>query len=227
MAVPHHHHHQGDPPSCSEPRQGPWKWQCYRRPSLHKRKMDPTCVPSQVPPARLVLKRTRPASADLQIGMSEAGEKRIVDAKCSMADLCNEDKQQISDLLQKVLRLTEDNEHACREAAAEKATSVALAQQNRTLLEEVATLKSKLSHSLQLLRAYQAWAKDTHKSPSKISAEHVLLEEPPLAEASASATQLKPVSSKPCSSHLPLCEFFPNLGDHLIEDDISCLFARR
>jgi hypothetical protein len=79
---------------------------------------------------------------------------------CTMSDLCAEDKKKISDLLRKVIFLTEDNDRAWKEVALEKKARSDLANQNRELASELASLKSKLSHSLELLRSYQVRARD-------------------------------------------------------------------
>eukprot|EP00961_Rhodomonas_salina_P024824 334260-Rhodomonas_salina.1 len=80
----------------------------------------------------------------------------------SMANLCDEDKDKISNLLQHVMQLTTENEHLSKEneglrsqSATDSKTSADLTDKNRTLEGEVSSLRKKLTHALDLLRAYQ------------------------------------------------------------------------
>ena len=88
---------------------------------------------------------------------------------CTMSDLFPEDKKKISDLLRKVIFLTEDNDRAWKEVAAEQKARSELVIQNRELASELATLKSKLTHSLDLLRSYQVRARDMQHFLSQCS----------------------------------------------------------
>ena len=88
---------------------------------------------------------------------------------CTMSDLCADDKNKISDLLRKVIHLTEDNQRAWKELQLEQKARADLANQNRELVLELASLKTKLSHSLEILRAYQVRARDMQHFLSKCS----------------------------------------------------------
>ena len=76
-------------------------------------------------------------------------------AVCSMADLSEEDKRQIAGVLKQVLELSELNESSARQLAGENQAREEAEARAAALAEEVGGLRAKLTHALDLLRAYQ------------------------------------------------------------------------
>jgi hypothetical protein len=76
-------------------------------------------------------------------------------AVCSMADLNEEDKQQIAGVLKQVLELSELSDSSASQLAGEKQARQEVEARAAALSEEVGGLRAKLAHALDLLRAYQ------------------------------------------------------------------------
>jgi len=76
-------------------------------------------------------------------------------AVCLMADLNEEDKRQIAQVLQQVLELSELNDTVNGQLEAERQMREEAVAKTIALVEEVDGLRGKLAHALDLLRAYQ------------------------------------------------------------------------
>lgn len=87
--------------------------------------------------------------------------------RCAMGNLCDEDKSQISKLLQQVLSLSEDSERAGQEIMVSRKMAEDLTEKNAELVEEVCSLRGKLGHALELLRAYQKRMKEMQQALSQ------------------------------------------------------------
>jgi hypothetical protein len=87
--------------------------------------------------------------------------------RCSMGNLCAEEKGKISSLLQQVLALSEDTERAGQAAASSQKVTDDLTAKNAELVEEVQSLRGKLGHALELLRAYQKRMKEMQQALAK------------------------------------------------------------
>ena len=90
------------------------------------------------------------------------------EATCAMADLKEEDKQQIGTVLQQVLELSDLNEATLRDLAAERQARTeeraAGAAREDAMVGEVGRLREKLAHALDLLRAYQKRVRDMQQA---------------------------------------------------------------
>ena len=87
--------------------------------------------------------------------------------RCAMGNLCDEDKSQISKLLKQVLSLSEDSERAGQEIMVSRKMAEDLTEKNAELVEEVCSLRGKLGHALELLRAYQQRMKEMQQALSQ------------------------------------------------------------
>jgi hypothetical protein len=105
---------------------------------------------------------SRPPSRAQEPAMENASEASAGSFRCTMVDLCEEDKEKIARLLRQVLELTEENDRLAEQLEMEKSRadeSEKLAEASREevslVKHELETTSGKFTYSLSLLRAYQ------------------------------------------------------------------------